>query len=178
MCRRPQPRLFIDELTLRPWRRSDAPALVAAYRDPAIQQWHARTMTEDEAGAWVRTYNERWAAETGAEWAVVADDMLLGRMALRGLDLADGLGHAAYWVVPAARGRDVATRALRAMTDWMFTELGGHRIELEHATANVASCRVAQKAAYRAEGTKRASTRHPDGWHDMHLHARLRNDVP
>lgn len=178
MCRRPQPRLSIDELTLRPWRRSDAPALVEAYRDPAIRQWHARTMTEDEAVRWVLTYNERWTAETGAEWAVVADDVLLGRMALRKLDLVEGLGLAAYWVVPAARGRRVATRALLAMTEWMFTDLGGHRIELEHAAANVASCRVAEKAGYRAEGTKRRSTRHPDGWHDMHLHARLRDDEP
>jgi hypothetical protein len=26
------------------------------------------------------------------------------------------------------------------------------------------------------EGTKRSAILHPDGWHDMHLHARVRGD--
>ena len=173
-----QPSLYVDELTLRPWQPSDVPAVVEAYRDPAIQQWHARTMTEDEAARWVQVRAEWWAAETGAEWAVVRDGVLLGRMGLRTVDLAGGLAHAAYWVVPAARGRNVATRALRLMTEWGFTQLGLNRIELEHATANAASCAVAGKAGYRPEGTKRQQALHPDGWHDMHLHARLRNDRP
>jgi RimJ/RimL family protein N-acetyltransferase len=42
---------------------------------------------------------------------------------------------------------------------------------------NVASCRVALYAGFAAEGTKRGEARHADGWHDMHLHARLENDV-
>jgi hypothetical protein len=28
------------------------------------------------------------------------------------------------------------------------------------------------------EGTKRAELLHTDGWHDMHLHARLATDKP
>ena len=77
---------------------------------------------------------------------------------------------------PEARGRDVAARALRLVSDWLFTEIGLHRIELAHAVANAASCRVAAKAGYVLEGTKRRQTLHPDGWHDMHLHARLDSD--
>jgi hypothetical protein len=42
---RPQPELFVDELTLRPWQPADAPSVVRAYQDAAIQQWHARSMT-------------------------------------------------------------------------------------------------------------------------------------
>jgi RimJ/RimL family protein N-acetyltransferase len=46
-----------------------------------------------------------------------------------------------------------------------------------HSTANVASCQVAQYAGFAVEGTKRGEGRHVDGWHDMHLHARLDDDV-
>ncbi|MGA8112851.1 MAG: GNAT family N-acetyltransferase [Actinocatenispora sp.] len=171
-----QPRLAVDELTLRPWRLSDAPGLVEAYRDPAIQRWHARSMTEDEAREWVASRSDRWTAETGVDWAVVEDDVPFGRVGLRRLDLADGLGEAAYWVVPAARGRQVAARALRAVTRWLFDEIGLHRIELAHSTGNPASCRVATRAGFGYEGTKRQEALHADGWHDMHLHARLRED--
>ncbi|MET7707718.1 GNAT family protein [Micromonospora sp. NPDC005413] len=51
-----------------------------------------------------------------------------------------------------------------------------HRLALEHSTANTASCRVATRAGFRAEGVLRGSVRHADGWHDMHLHALLATD--
>ena len=57
----------------------------------------------------------------------------------------------------------------------LFEHVGLHRIELHHATGNAASCRVADKAGYALEGTMRQRTLHADGWHDMHLHARLRD---
>jgi RimJ/RimL family protein N-acetyltransferase len=83
------------------------------------------------------------------------------------------VGEAACWVVPTARRKGVAWRALRTMSDWMLADVGLHRIEFLHATSNEASCRVASKAGFAAEGTKREGVLHTDGWHDMHLHARL-----
>jgi ribosomal-protein-alanine N-acetyltransferase len=53
---------------------------------------------------------------------------------------------------------------------------GFHRLELTHSLANAASCRVAHKVGYRLEGTLRQHGLHADGWHDMHLHARLETD--
>ena len=49
-------------------------------------------------------------------------------------------------------------------------------VELIHSTRNPASCRVAENAGYKLEGTKRREALHADGWHDMHLHARLIDD--
>jgi RimJ/RimL family protein N-acetyltransferase len=80
-------------------------------------------------------------------------------------------------VLPGARGRRVASRALSAVTAWSFATLGLHRVEVSHSTANVASCRVAEQAGFAAEGTKRGEALHADGWHDMHLHARLASDA-
>ena len=171
-----QPVLDVDELVLRPWQPADAAAVAEAYGDPAIQRWHVRSMGQSEALDWIRARSELWAAETGADWAVTAREGLLGRVGLRALNLADGLGEAAYWVLPGARGGGVAPRALTAVGEWMFAHVGLHRIELLHSTANEASCRVARKAGYALEGTKRRHGLFADGWHDMHLHARLSDD--
>jgi ribosomal-protein-alanine N-acetyltransferase len=62
------------------------------------------------------------------------------------------------------------------MAAWAFGTLGLHRIEANHSTANPASCRVAERAGFAAEGVKRGEALHADGWHDMHLHARLATD--
>jgi RimJ/RimL family protein N-acetyltransferase len=176
LARCQQPRLIVDELTLRPWQVGDVHHLVAAYRDEAIRRWHVRSMTESDALAWITARSERWTSETGADWAIVEYGVPLGRVALHRLDLARGTGKAAYWVRPTARGRQIAPRALDAVSRWFFTKIGLHRIELVHSTANTPSCRVATRAGFFYEGTKRAEGLHADGWHDMHLHARLQYD--
>ncbi|MFJ3339330.1 GNAT family N-acetyltransferase [Streptomyces sp. NPDC086766] len=171
-----QPRLTIGELTLRPWQVDDAHQLVEAYEDEAIRRWHVRSMTDADASAWIAARSERWMAEIGADWAIVEHGEPLGRVAFHRLYLARGMGKAAYWVLPRARGRRIAPRALDAVSQWFFTEIGLHRIELTHSTANAPSCQVAARAGFAYEGTKRREGLHADGWHDMHLHARLRDD--
>jgi ribosomal-protein-alanine N-acetyltransferase len=58
----------------------------------------------------------------------------------------------------------------------MFTVVGLHRVQLDHSTGNNASCRVAAKAGFRFEGTRRGQALPEDGWHDMHMHARVAGD--
>ena len=173
-----QPRVPIDdELTLRPWVHGDSPSVLAAFGDPDIIQWHARRMTtNDEAMAWIEASFEAWNKERSANWAIVdvSNEQVLGRTALH-TQLEFGTAEIAYWVLPEARGRRVAARAAVAATAWGHA-FGFHRIELEHSTRNGASCAVAQRAGFLAEGVKRASQRHTDGPHDMHLHSHLATD--
>ncbi|WP_370619875.1 GNAT family N-acetyltransferase [Mumia sp. Pv 4-285] len=174
LSNRPQPTFTADGLTVRPWRASDVDALVRAYEDPEIQRWHVRSMTSAEAAAWITSAEARWSVESGAQWAVVdRDDALLGRVGIRDVDLADGLTELGYWTVPAARGQGVAPRALTTVVRWMLDDIGFHRIEIEHSTENPASCRVAERVGFALEATRRSCALHADGWHDMHVHARV-----
>lgn len=171
-----QPRLDIEELTLRHWQPSDATALVRAYADPEIHQWHARSMTTAEAEAWIDAELIRWDQERGGSWAITQQDVLLGRVGIGGVSLEEGRAGVTYWVLPEARGRAVASRALASVADWCFDTVGFHRLELDHSTRNPASCRVAEKAGFAPEGTVRARALHFDGWHDMHMHGLLADD--
>ncbi|MEU7865629.1 GNAT family N-acetyltransferase [Dactylosporangium sp. NPDC049140] len=173
----PQPVLPADGLLLRPWRLADQPAVVAAYSDPAIQRWHCRAMDDDEAAAWLAAWPERWSTETRAGWAITTDgEEVAGQISLRALQLTDGQAEVSYWVLPSHRGRRVAPRALAALSAWAFGELGLHRLEVRHSMDNEPSCRVATVAGFPAEGVQRGSLLHQDGWHDMHVHARLDSD--
>ena len=191
-----QPDLPAGGLLLRPWAITDAGALLTAFADPAIAHWHARTVaTRAEAEAMIARYHREWQAEAGAHWAItgpagpastapttsgpaaaVPGPVVLGRVALRTIDLEEGIAEIAYWVTPAARGRGAAARAAAALSQWALGDLGLHRIELEHAVANTASCQVARRCGFAYEGTRRSAARHADGWHDMHLHARVQGD--
>jgi RimJ/RimL family protein N-acetyltransferase len=177
LSHRAQPLLVVEDLRLRLWQPDDAPVIVDAYSDPAIQQWHARSMNDrSEAVAWIESRSGRWSQERGADWAITDESGVLGRIAARRIELERGLAEVGYWVLPHARGRGVASRALSGLCGWLFDEVGLHRLELMHSTLNPASCRVAQLASFQLEGTKRQEALHQDGWHDMHLHARLASD--
>ena len=163
-------------LALRPWLPADAPAVAAAYADPDIQRWHAwQVDSDDEARALIMRWQRSWPAETGAHWAVTRAEggEVLGRVALRSMTLSEGRAECAYWTAPAARGEGVAPRALGALSEWAFREIGFHRLELLHSMANLPSCRVAVKTGFAAEGVQRSAALHTDGWHDMHVHARI-----
>ncbi|MGC5030529.1 GNAT family N-acetyltransferase [Micromonospora sp. DT229] len=167
------------DLLLRPWRDGDAPAALDAFRDPDIALWNPQGEGLDLAAArrWVRRRAD-WSDGTKVALALADPTdpaVLLGSVSLHRVHEDDA--SIGYWVVPAARGRGLASAAVVRFTAWAFAELGLHRIELCHAVGNPASCRVAERAGYLAEGTLRQSHRYGDGRrHDEHLHARLATD--
>ncbi|MET9467494.1 GNAT family protein [Streptomyces sp. NPDC006544] len=180
----PQPVLDLPGtggLHLRPWEPDDAPALIRAGLEPDIRHWNRTDrFTLAEAEKRIARYGRRWETEKAAAWAVApaAGGQALGLIGLADLDLHGGSGEIMYWLLPAGRGSRVMTEAVTSVTRWAFAELGLHRVRITHSVANPASCRVALKAGYPLEGTMRGALLHADGWHDEHLHARLRTDGP
>ncbi|MEU5938111.1 GNAT family N-acetyltransferase [Micromonospora sp. NPDC047548] len=165
-------------LLLRPWRAEDAPAVLTALCESAVEQWNPQGV-RDEAGAreWLRRRADRTAVgQLSLAVTDAAEGTLLGGASL--FQIHDGNASIGYWTAAPARGRGVASRAVTALTAWAFTDLELHRIELCHAVANPASCRVAARAGYPDEGTLRESHRYGDGRrYDEHLHARLATDA-
>lgn len=163
-------------LLLRPWEPADAPSLVDAFTDPDIRRWHVNVVDDlDEARRWIESWGRRWRAETDASWAVVGetDGDLLGRVALRRIDLHNGEAECSYWVLPPARRRGVATAATERMVAWAFEGLGLHRLTIVHSVANAPSCAVAATVGFAWEGTMASAQLLADGWHDTHLHAKV-----
>lgn len=166
-------------MLLRPWEAYDAPALVAAYADPDIRHWNRPDpLTEDRAVTRIARWRERWHTEHAAVWAVAAarDTVPVGLIGLADIDLRGGSAEIMYWLLPAGRGCGATAEGVSAVTRWAFDDLGLHRVRITHSVSNPASCRVATKAGYPLEGTMRGALLHTDGWHDEHLHARLRTD--
>ncbi|WP_107654575.1 GNAT family N-acetyltransferase [Nocardia suismassiliense] len=169
-----------DGLVLRPWTADDAQEVLEAFTDPLIQRWHVRSADSlAEVREWIDAWIGTWSACAAANWAVadIGTGRLVARASLKNLELAGGQAEVAYWTAPAARGQAVTPRAISALTAWAF-EVGFHRLELTHSVANERSCRVAAKLGYALEGTKRSAGLHLDGWHDMHLHARINGGYP
>ena len=88
-----------------------------------------------------------------------------------------GVGEVGCCIVPAARGRGIATEALRLLTDWAFAALGLGRIQVFVAAQNVAALRLAESAGFRREGLLRSYWEHGGGRLDAVVLARLPDDA-
>jgi [ribosomal protein S5]-alanine N-acetyltransferase len=154
----PTQRLRDGRVALRPFRASDAGAVASACRDPDILRFTFMKdgLTEEEAGEWIDSGNERWAAGH-PRFAIVDDahdDHLLGQVGLH-FNPRHVSAEVHYWVVGSERGRGVASRALSLLIDWGFSR-GIERVFLVVHPENKASNRLAERLGFTREGVLRS----------------------
>jgi ribosomal-protein-alanine N-acetyltransferase len=86
-----------------------------------------------------------------------------------------GVIEVGYWLFPHARGRGLATFAVRAAVREAFAS-GLWRVEAHVRVGNEASERVLERAGFTREGIKRRFLRHGGGRVDATLFSRLADD--
>ncbi|MEV4805789.1 GNAT family protein [Nonomuraea sp. NPDC049421] len=176
---------------LRAWCDDDAPAVLRAFQAPDLRrQAPFPVVTLTDARGWIASWEGIGHAFAIVEQGVgvgagqedgrgvAADDAgerVVGNVAVTRID--DHLnGWVSYWVVPEARGRGVAVAGTELLARWAFEEHGLFRLELGHRTNNAASCRVATKAGFVAEGVERGRLCYEGVRYDVERHARLATD--
>ena len=82
----------------------------------------------------------------------------------------------ATWSRAPARGRGVATAAVRLLADWMLREWRPARMQLTTSVDNPASQRVAERAGFRREGVLRAWAENRGRRVDLAMYSRLPGD--
>jgi RimJ/RimL family protein N-acetyltransferase len=179
----PDPPLSDGVVALRPWCPDDVPAIAAACAEPEIALWLdliPQPYTEADARWYVAHCEQGWRDGSSSAFAVVdvATGQVVGSMGARHLEPEQGVAEVGYWVRADARGRGVATRALRLITSWLLDDLGLARVQLRADVDNVASQRVAERAGYVAEGVVRSARFNPRRRRriDFVLYSRLPSD--
>jgi RimJ/RimL family protein N-acetyltransferase/nitrite reductase/ring-hydroxylating ferredoxin subunit len=151
----PNPPLTDGVVTLRPFRADDAPAIAAACQDPEIPRWIPLIPVpygESDARSFVVSALQGWRDATAFEFAMAdPDDRYVGSV---GIHPGQNPRRWAigYLVAPQARGRGLATRAVKLACRWAFGTFGIERLALWTLPGNVRSQRVAEKAGFRYEG--------------------------
>ena len=112
----------------------------------------------DFARNWVGRYVDGWRDGSCAGFTIrsATDDSFLGFAALVSLELGKGEAEAGYVVGAHARGRGVATAALRTVSRWGIDVIGLQRIYLKIDPQNIASTKVAERCGFFREGILRS----------------------
>ncbi|MEU6253158.1 GNAT family N-acetyltransferase [Streptomyces sp. NPDC047043] len=181
----PFPELYGRGLRLCPWDPAvDAETWLRGVTDPEFRRWNTPlTLISDldEAAEFLRERAREAVDGTIAAYRITDESSgtTLGHISVNTISHVFRTARVGYWVLPEARGRGVATRALGLAAHWALTDLGLYRLELGHALGHDASCRIAERCGFRLEGTLRGAMfeagRH-DAFRDMHLHGRVGTD--
>jgi RimJ/RimL family protein N-acetyltransferase len=177
--RPPDPMLADDAIRLAPLTRAHEPDLATLVEDENVRTY-TRVPTEpppDFPGTWLGSYEQGWRDGSRAGFAIETHEgEFLGLGLFVRIEAEGRQGEIGYIVGPAARGKGVATRTLRLLTEWGFSELGLERIELWIDVTNTASERVAERLGYVREGVLRSYWFKEDIRRDFGIWSLLRTD--
>jgi ribosomal-protein-alanine N-acetyltransferase len=165
-------------LILRPFRAGDASELAAA---------------ADERGVWVHLRDrfphpyriedaEQWIRHAGDDspptnLAITSDGRVIGGVGLeRRSDVTRYSGEIGYWLGVEHWGRGLATEAVAAFVDYVFSTFPVERLEAWVFAPNVSSRRVLEKCGFRLEGIARRGVYKDRRFLDSCLYGRLRED--
>ncbi|GAB3219834.1 hypothetical protein GCM10027447_03410 [Glycomyces halotolerans] len=161
-----QPELATDVpgLRLRPLRETDLDDLASTCADPDCQRWTTvpHGYTRDHAESFAGMVRSKWDRGTAVYYALAdADDRYSGAVELM-LDRGEpDEAEIGYMCAPWARGRGWMTAAVKRLCRLGFEELGLEKIDWRAVTGNDASRRVAEKAGFLVEGTRRQILHRP-----------------
>lgn len=123
----------------------------------------------ESATAFLRSYAEKAAADTGRLYGIWVDGTLSGGVLFRTFDVQSGNCEVGCWLEESAVGRGLVTRAIRVLVDWAVDERGMHRVEWLAAATNTASIKVAERLGFVRDGVLRESHSHRGVRRDMEV---------
>ena len=168
------------ELLLRPPTEADIDAIAPAFRDPDVGgEAGLPAVDADALRVMLREQLPAFRARGLMAPYVIEDTQagsLLGGANLRLFDPMRDTVELGYWLFVEARGRGVATRAVRAMVEHAQAS-GIARVEAHVRIGNTASERVLERAGFVREGVKRRLLRHGGARVDATLFAVVAPDA-
>ncbi len=149
--------------------------------DPEVTKYltwpthQSETDTKAILEAWVTHYKE----DTYYQWAIVPKDNRdkpIGSIAVVALDDRAERATVGYCIGQNWWHRGIMSEALKAVIDYLFTEVGMQRVDAYHDPRNPHSGGVMQKCGMQFEGTLRASDRNNQGLCDASWYAILKEN--
>jgi RimJ/RimL family protein N-acetyltransferase len=169
-----------EELLLRAPADADVDVVAPAFRDPQVGGEAGLPPVDADVLRVLLHEQLPVLRERGILAPYVIEDTTTGRILggtnLSRFDPLRDVVEVGYWLFVEARGRGIATRAVRAMVEHAFAN-GIVRVEAHVRIGNVASERVLERVGFQREGVKRRLLRHGGARVDATLFAVVADDV-
>jgi ribosomal-protein-serine acetyltransferase len=137
--------------------------------------WTEGTRTIDDQRQWLESVVHGEGTLDGC--GIFVDGRYVGGVGLR-WDPFDVRGEIGYWIAAAYEGRGLVSRAVRALVEVGFRDLGLHRIEIRAGVGNTRSRAIPERLGFVPEGIEREGERGSNGFYDLVVYAILDGEWP
>lgn len=170
------------DVTIQPFRESDAPKLYGAVRESIAEvrpwmPWCHKQYSETDAISWIELASRGHTEKTMFEFGVFSAGYIIGACGINHINLNDRVANLGYWIRSSCTGQGAATEAVKQLISWGFANTDLNRIEIVAAVENVPSQRVAEKVGAAREGILRMRTMTGNGPSDAVMYSVVRPQI-
>jgi ribosomal-protein-serine acetyltransferase len=129
--------------------------------------WVDLTKSPEDTRLFILRCLDQYHSNLGPQAGVWVDGVLSGTVGCHPIDWPNRNCSIGYWLDSAHEGKGVITRCCSALLDYLFDELGLHRVEIRCGTGNTRSCAIPERLGFRREGVANGAEWVNDRWVDL-----------
>jgi ribosomal-protein-serine acetyltransferase len=129
--------------------------------------WVDHTRGPEQVRDFILRALAQFHANEGPSTGIWIDDRFAGSIGCHRIDWANRSCSIGYWVDAAQQGRGVITRSCEVLLEYLFGELGLHRVVIQCGVGNTRSCAVPRRLGFTREGAAREAEWVNDRWVDL-----------
>jgi ribosomal-protein-serine acetyltransferase len=130
--------------------------------------WVDRTQSPEDIRTFITTIAiPQYEANNGPNCGIWVDGEFAGSIGCHPINWANRNCSLGYWVDATHQGKGIITKCCASMLDYLFDELGLHRVVIQCATGNTRSCAIPERLGFTREGVKREAELVSGRWLDL-----------
>jgi ribosomal-protein-serine acetyltransferase len=138
--------------------------------------WVDRTHSSAEIRDYIASRLEQFEANQGPNAAICFAGEIVGAIGCHPIDWANRHCSIGYWLDAAQQGKGLMTRCSAALIDYLFEDVGLHRVTIQCGTGNRRSCAIPERLGFTREGLLREAEWVNDRWVDLVVWGMLARD--
>jgi ribosomal-protein-serine acetyltransferase len=129
--------------------------------------WVDHTHSAEDVRQFIARVLAQFAADQGPQAGIWIEGDYRGSVGCHPVDWANRSCSIGYWIEAAQQGKGVITRCCATLLDYLFDEMGLHRVEIRCGAGNTRSCAIPERLGFTREGVARQGEWVNDRWVDL-----------
>ena len=138
--------------------------------------WAVDDYSLQHATEWIQRTTDALAKDGSFNALILLDGEIIGTIGYHDLDTANKHAAIGYWIDQCHEGKGVITRSTRALIEYLFSEIGLNRIQINCNVENRRSRAVPERLGFTLEGISREVEFLNGSFRDWAIYSLLRSE--
>jgi ribosomal-protein-serine acetyltransferase len=138
--------------------------------------WVDITMSAENIRSFIARVREQFESGRGPQAGIWIEGAFAGSVGCHPIDWPNRHCSIGYWIEARFQGKGIMTRCCASLIDYLFHDLGLHRVTIQCGTGNLRSCAIPERLGFTREGLTREGEWVNDRWVDLVLWGMLERE--